>query len=318
MTVLTSRREALKKIARATGLGAAVTWASFPGRESRGEDAKPPSPMKYAICNDSFGDWPLEKAFALTAECGYKGIEIAPFTIGQLVTGISPKRRAEVRRAAEGAGLDVVGLHWLLARTEGLHLTAADAGVRRKTADYFGDLARFCADLGGKIMVLGSPDQRKLAPGMTRQEGMRYAAEVIRATVPTLEKTSVVIGLEPLAPVETNFLTTAAEGVELMEMVDSPHCRLHLDCKAMSTEATPIAELIRKYHRVLVHFHANDANRQGPGFGKTDFVPILKALRDVDYRGWVSVEVFEFDAGPERIARESIQYLKHCERAEGK
>ncbi len=146
-----------------------------------------------------------------------------------------------MRRQARQAGLEVVGLHWLLAKTKGLHLTSADAAVRRKTAAYLGELARLCADLGGRIMVFGSPQQRNLAPGMTKQQGMKHAAEILRAAAPTLQKTGVVLALEPLAPVETNFLTSAAEAVELMKLVDSPTCRLHLDCKAMcGRKLTPI------------------------------------------------------------------------------
>jgi len=309
-----TRRAVLKQVAQATGLGAAMTLLSVPLSEGRGQGAPMPPRMKYAICNETFGDWPMERAFAFAAECGYRGSEIAPFTIGEDVADVSAARRTDVRRLAERAGLEVVGLHWLLFRTKGLHLTAADAQVRLKTAAYFGELARFCADLGGKILVLGSPEQRSLALGMTRAEGMKYAAEVLRAAAPALEKAGVVIGLEPLAAVETNFLTTAAEAAELVELVGSPRCRLHLDCKAMAVaESTPPAVVIRKYRKLLVHFHANDPNRQGPGFGKLDFVPILAALREIGYRGWVSVEVLDYSPGPERIARESIRYLQHCE-----
>jgi sugar phosphate isomerase/epimerase len=279
-----------------------------------------PSSFPYALCNELFGDWPLEKVFDFTAECGYTGVEIAPFTIGRLATEVSAKRRAEVRRTAERAGLKIIGLHWLLAKTEGFHLTTADADVRRKTAAYFADLARFCGDLGGTIMVLGSPKQRDLEPGMRKEQGMRNAAEVLLAAAPVMEKTGVVMALESLAKVETNFLTTADESMELVRQVDSPTCRLHLDCKAMAGEERPdmdsfdnIPALIRKYRDVTVHFHANDVNRQGPGFGKIDFVPIMKALREVEYSGWVSVEPLDYTPGAERLARESIAYLKDCD-----
>jgi sugar phosphate isomerase/epimerase len=167
--------------------------------------------------------------------------------------------------------------------------------------------------LGGKIMVFGSPKQRDLAPGVSPEQGMKYAAQTLRTAVPAFEKADVVVALEPLRPAETNFLTTAADGVELMNLVGSPRCRLHLDCKAMASEPTPIPELIRKYRDVFVHFHANDPNGQGPGFGKLDFVPIMKALRDIEYRGWVSVEVFDFTPGVERLTRASIEYLRKCE-----
>jgi len=122
--------------------------------------------MKFAICNETFQDRPLEKGLEFAAECGYTGVEIAPFTISEYVTDITPGQREELRRLADGAGLEVVGVHWLLAKTEGFYLTSPEADVRKRTADYFGHLARFCADIGGKVMVLGSPKQRNLLPGL--------------------------------------------------------------------------------------------------------------------------------------------------------
>jgi sugar phosphate isomerase/epimerase len=268
--------------------------------------------MRFAICNETFQDWPLERGFAFAAECGYTGIEIAPFTLATYADRITTEQRAEVRRLAEEFELEVIGLHWLLAKTEGFHVTSPDKEVRRRTADYVGHLARLCAELGGKVLVFGSPLQRNLLPGVSRDQGMELAAEVIRAALPVLEQTDTVLALEPLGPHETNFLVTTAETVELMERIASPHVRLHLDCKAMATESEPIPALIRRYHRVMAHFHANDANRQGPGFGELDFVPILEALGEVDYGGWVSVEVFDYSPGVERLARESIEYLQSC------
>ncbi len=268
--------------------------------------------MKFAICNETFKDWPFERAFDFAAECGYTGIEIAPFTIADYATDISTAQRTEVRRQADAAGLEVVGLHWLLARTEGLYLTSPDAEVRRNTSDYLGELARLCADFGGKVLVCGSPQQRNLLPGVALDEAMQHAADVFRRVVPVLEETDVTVALEPLGPDEGDFLVTTPEAVELAEMIGSPQVRLHLDCKAMSTESVPIAEIIRRHHGLLAHFHANDPNRQGPGFGEVDFVPIVEALGEVDYRGWVSVEVFDYTPGIERLASESIEYLQDC------
>lgn len=274
--------------------------------------------MKYAICNETFQDWPFERAFAFAHECGYTGIEIAPFTLATYATDISPRQRTDVRRQAEAAGLTVVGLHWLLAKTEGFYLTSPDAAVRRKTANYLAELARLCRDLGGAIMVLGSPKQRNLLPGVTKSQAMEYAADVIATATPTLTDCGVTLALEPLGPAEGDFLLTADEGRELINLLNSPNVRLHLDCKAMASEARPIPEIIHANRDILVHFHANDPNLQGPGMGKLEMVPIFRSLKEIDYRGWVSVEVFDYTPGIGRLAKGSMANMLMAERTQGR
>jgi sugar phosphate isomerase/epimerase len=267
---------------------------------------------RFAICNETFEGWPFEKACGLAAACGYRGIEIAPFTVATYVTDVSAERRRELRRQAEKHGLEVAGLHWLLAKTKGLHLTSPEPEVRKATAEYLGELARFCTDVGGELLIFGSPKQRNLLPGVSREQALDYAKEVILRVLPTLEETGVKLALEPLSSRATTFLRTAAEALELLERVDSPRCQLILDCNAMSTEKRPIPEIVRAHGSRLLHFHANDPNAQGPGFGKLDFVPIFRALRDIRYRGWISVEVFDYSPGPETLARRSIDYMRDC------
>ena len=268
--------------------------------------------MKLAICNETFQDWPFDRAFAFARELGYTGIEFAPFTMNPNAYEITGAQRARVRQQAEAAGLEVVGLHWLLAFTEGYYLTSPEADVRAKTAAYLGELARLCRDLGGRVLVLGSPKQRNRLPGVSEDQAMQYAADVLQQAMPAIEQCGTVLAVEPLSPEEGDFLLTAEAGVRLMRMVDSPHCRLHLDVKAMSSEAQPIPDIIRQNAAYLEHFHANDANRRGPGMGEIDFLPILAALRQIDYQGWVSVEVFDYAPGVEALARDSIAYLKSC------
>jgi sugar phosphate isomerase/epimerase len=266
--------------------------------------------MKFAICNETFVDWPFDKAFACAREHGYTGIEIAPFTIATSAYDISPAKRAEVCRQAEAADIEIIGLHWLLAKTTGYYLTAPDAEVRKKTADYMGELARLCRDLGGEILVLGSPVQRNLLPGVSHAEGMQYASDVLKQAMPVIEACDVTLLIEPLGPLEGDFLNTAALGAELCRMIDSKHCRLHLDVKAMSTEPTPIPQIIHEQRELLHHFHANDPNKLGPGMGEIDFVPIFRALREIGYHNWVSVEVFDYSPGAETIARVSMENMQ--------
>lgn len=269
--------------------------------------------MKYAICNEIFEGWEHDRIFAFIAELGYLGLEIAPFTLASDIHSITAATRRELKLRAKNAGISIIGLHWLLKNTQGLHLTSDDPEVQRNTGAYLSALAECCADLGGNILVLGSPQQRSLRPGVSRDQAYNFAAKTISFCLPILENTGVYLALEPLARAETNFLNTAAEAVTLIKKIDHPHIKLHLDVKAMSDESTPIPEIIHTSKTDLVHFHANDSNRRGPGFGDVSFKPIFQALQDAQYGGWVSVEVFDFQPDPETIARESIRYMKACE-----
>src|SRR5580704_7793240 len=267
--------------------------------------------MRFAICQELFTDWDWERQCRFIASVGYTGIEVAPFTLARRIGDVSGERRRRMRQQAADRGLSIIGLHWLLAKTEGLHLTSADSAVRRATADYLIELGHACADLGGELMVFGSPQQRSLPPGVTRQSAYANAAEVFRAALPALADRGVRLCLEPLTPQETDFLNTCAEATELIEMVDQPNICLHQDVKAMlGGETTPIPELIARYAGSVGHFHANDSNLLGPGMGSTDFVPIFAALLRAAYSGWVSVEVFDYSPGCERIARESFRAMQ--------
>lgn len=268
--------------------------------------------MRYAICNETFEGWDHARVCRTVAELGYTGLELAPFTLAPLITEVTREQRRRLRGQAEEQGLTLLGLHWLLAKTEGLQLTSDSEAVRRRTADYLIELARCCQDLGGSLMVFGSPGQRRIPTGATRAQATEYALATFRRALPGIADAGVTVCLEPLTAQETDFINTCAEAVDLLDRIDHPHFVLHLDVKAMASESEPTPELIRRHAARTGHFHANDPNKRGPGFGATDFVPIFQALRESGYRGWVSVEVFDYSPDPETIARESLRYMREC------
>jgi sugar phosphate isomerase/epimerase len=269
--------------------------------------------MRYAICNETFEGWDHGRVCRFAADVGYQGLELAPFTLAPRITDVTGEQRALVRRQAEECGLKILGLHWLLARTEGLQLTAADPAARQRTAEYLVELARCCRDVGGEVMVFGSPAQRRIPAGATRVQATDNAVDTFRRALPGIVDCNVTVCLEPLSPPEADFINTCAEAVEILDRLDHPNFLLHLDVKAMATEDVPAPELIRRHAARTGHFHANDPNRRGPGFGAADFVPIFRALHESGYKGWVSVEVFDYTPDPETIARASLRYMRACD-----
>ncbi len=266
--------------------------------------------MKIGICNEIFQSWSIEETIKFVKETGYDGLEIAPFTLADSVVNISDRERKGIKELAAKKGLEIIGTHWLLVKPEGLSISSPDAEIRKKTSLYFEELVRFTSDIGGKIMVLGSPKQRSIGNGQTRKDVFEYFREVIKRPLEIARERNITICLEPLARKETNFVNTATEAISIIKAINHPNLKLILDVKAMSDEGRPYNEIINEGKDYLAHFHANDRNLLGPGFGDVDFAPIIDTLRKISYNGYISVEVFDFSPGPEPIARKSIEYLK--------
>jgi len=267
--------------------------------------------FRFGICNELFEGWDFARVCRTVKALGYDGLELAPFTLAPTITDLPAARRHELRGMIRDAGLATIGLHWLLAKTEGFYLTHPDPAVRRRTADYLKALGEATRDLGGTVMVLGSPKQRDLLPGVDHATACGYAAEVLAAALPTIGAAGVELCLEPLAPTETDFLNTIDQANDLIARVGHPALKLHLDVKAQSSDpGGTVPDLFARFAPTAGHVHVQDADGRGPGMGATAFGPILGALVQSGYDRWASVEVFDYAPGPEEIARRSIECLR--------
>jgi sugar phosphate isomerase/epimerase len=258
-----------------------------------------------------FEDRPMTEVCSVVRELGYQGLEIAPFTLAPSAEEVTAEQRKEVRKIIKDHGLQTVGLHWLFAGPTGLHMTTTDNQVWGRTRDYLSCLLDLCNDLGGKVLVLGSPKQRSIVESQSKDSAWLRAVELLSSVLDKAGQLGLTICLEPLSPVETDFINTVAEGMEMVRQIGHPNLKIHLDVKAMCSESTPVPEIIRSVNADDIgHFHVNDANLYGPGMGDVDYTPIAEAIKDVGWDKWLSVEVFKYDPDPETIARKSIEYLK--------
>ncbi len=267
--------------------------------------------MKIGLCNEVIATVPFERQCEMAAALGYDGLELAPMTLDPEPHLLPAGRRAALCRAANDAGIVITGLHYLMRAPKGLSITSRDAGQRAKTVDVMRGLCGLAADLGGRVLVHGSPDQRKLEPGF-EDEGRKYAADCFAAVAEAAAAAGVIYCVEPLSRPQTDCINTIEEAAALVTAIGNPALRTMLDCSsAAATEVEPIPDLIRRWlpTGLIAHVHLNDPNRRGPGEGDLAFAPIFAALREQNYAGDFGVEPFIYHPDGPACAARAIGYV---------
>ena len=269
--------------------------------------------MKIALCNEVLRDLPFPAQCQRAAALGYSGLELAPFTLGEEPHLLSADRRVELRRAASDAGIAITGLHWLLLTPPGLSITAADPGVRETTVEILRRLVDLCADLGGTVLVHGSPKQRQVKADEDFPDAWNRARDLWATIAGRAAQAGVRYCIEPLAAQDTNFINTIGAAVDMMEAVGNPSLRTMLDTRAAShSESASLPQLVDRWlpSGAIAHVHLNDPSGLAPGQGAFNFAPVLQALRRHRYEGPVSVEPFEYRPDGSTAAARAIGYLQ--------
>jgi len=269
--------------------------------------------MKIALCNEVLQPLPFERQCALAAALGYDGLEVAPFTLAADPMELTDAQARAFAQTAADHGLAICGLHWLLVAPAGLSIVSADAALRRRTADVMARMVELCAAMGGRYLVHGSPKQRSVPPGESREDALERARECLEHAARAAERHGVTYCIEPLSTRETDLINTVAEAARLVDDIGSPALRTMIDCSAAGqVEAEPVPELIARWWPTgkLAHVQVNDPNRRGPGQGTMAFAPILAALRAVGYDGVLAVEPFDYVPDGPGCAARAIGYLR--------
>jgi D-psicose/D-tagatose/L-ribulose 3-epimerase len=265
--------------------------------------------VKLSLCNEVIRGLPFDRQCVLAAGLGYRGLEVAPFTFGDDTWRMPTAKRAEIRRACTAAGIAVSGLHWLLAAPAGLSITSADRKVWQKSVDVLRASVDLCAELGGVYLVHGSPAQRRV----TGPCDARRAEDAWVLAAEAAQKAGVVYCLEPLARPDCNFVNTLAEASEVVRRIGNPAFRTMVDTLAASLmEPESVADAIRRVMPtgLMAHVQFNDRNKRGPGQGDDEFAPIVRALRETGYDGWIAMEPFVYEPDGATCAARMIGYVE--------
>ncbi|MBI3471304.1 MAG: sugar phosphate isomerase/epimerase [Candidatus Solibacter usitatus] len=267
--------------------------------------------FRHSICNEVFEKWAFDATCRAIRKAGYTGIEISPFTLAEDPATIAPAQRSEYRRIIASEGLRFAGLHWLMVSPKGLHVTTPDNYLRQRSWRHIRNLIDLCADLGdGGVMVFGSPAQRSTTAGATRAEATRRFVEGLAEVAPHAAQRGVTILIEALPKAQCDIVLSLDEAASLAGQIGSPAIQTMYDSHNAIDEVEPHEVLVDRHFSKIRHVHVNEMDGRHPGAGSHDFRPVLAALRRRGYSGWISLEVFDFKPGAEKIAHDSLRFLE--------
>jgi len=218
----------------------------------------------------------------LAAELGFDGAEVT-------LLGLDEPAAARLRQVAEDCGLALLCTTGLGPATD---ITSSDPKVRRAGIAYLEHCAELVAGLGASLLtgVIHAPWGTFGAS--PRQDRLSRAAGALSEVAPRFAQRGITLGLEAINRFECDLVNTAEEAVALVEAVGAPNLGVLLDTFHMNIEERSLEDAMTVAAPYLVHLQVADNHRGIPGSGHLDWQQFGRGLKSVNYRGWISLEMF--------------------------
>jgi D-psicose/D-tagatose/L-ribulose 3-epimerase len=256
------------------------------------------------------------------ADMGFDGVEIPIFD--PEAVDVDKTKAALDDLGMESTGCSILG--------DDRDLISDDPDIRENAKKYMKDCVKICGELGSKIFCgpLYSAVGKLVGRSRTDEEwdlavaGLKEVAEVARDN-------DVTLAIEPLNRFETYFINIAEDAVKLVKDVEHPNVKIHLDTFHMNIEEKDLYKAIKSTGEagLLAHMHCCENDRGAPGSGHVDWDGVFKALHEVNYNGWLTIESFvpaieaiakaaaiwrELNpGGADAVAKEGLKFLKSYE-----
>lgn len=243
---------------------------------------------------------PLVESFATAKKLGYDAVELffpsADYISVDDVLTLANEHELSIAAVGTGAGMV----------KHGLSLTDQRSSIREAALKFILEMVEFGGRLGAPA-ILGSM-QGKWNEQVTREQALSYLADSLREAGKAAAAHDVSFIYEPLNRYETNLINHLAEGAEFLKDHQLDNVVLLADLFHMNIEETDVAQAIRDAANYVGHVHFADSNRLAMGLGHTNPTPIIEALKEIGYRGYLSAEVFP-QPSPEQCAAQEMQAI---------
>jgi protein FrlC len=252
--------------------------------------------------------YPLDEVIKRLARIGYQGIEIGAASPHAYPRHMTPERKQYIRDVLQDNNLQVAAMLPAPGGGQGANVASPIPEERADTIQYYKDVVDLCAYWGGKKVIYVAGWQ---IFGTTRRQAWDWSLQALGDIARHASDAGVTMVVEP-TPTDSNLIETADDALELQEAAGLDNVKVMFDTFHAIYRNEPITDYVYRMGKELSHVHLSDNDRLPPGSGSTDFRPLLAALEDVGYDGWLSMEI-SFDrrgVDPDSVARKALEHLQ--------
>jgi sugar phosphate isomerase/epimerase len=275
--------------------------------------------MKLAFSSNAYMRFSVEETIRRVAAMGYAGIEILADVPHAWPAFLLEERKESIRRTLAECGLEISNInafmmnavsdprqhYWYPSWIE------PDKHYRRIRIEHTKRALTLAREIGAKCITTepGGP----LGPGQSWERGAELFVEGLKVVLEHAEKEGVLLLVEP----EPGLLVERVDQyLEIASRIDSPALGMNFDIGHAYCVSEEPAEFIPKCAEHIKHFHFEDiaATRVHqhliPGHGAIDFAATMRAIREIRYDGWITVELYPYIDDPDAAAREALEYVR--------
>jgi len=233
---------------------------------------------------------------------------------------LNPKKVKERLKSTDMKCCTSVGL------TDETDITSEDKNIRESGVKFLKECVIAADKIGAGFLtgVTYSSFGKKPGRPPTEKE-WEFSASCLREVARFASKYNVLIGIEAINRYETYLINTAQQAKKLIKMIDEPNVKIHLDTYHMNIEEKNFYEVIKSTGDMLLYIHLCENDRGIPGTGHIEWDEIFRALKEINYSGWVAIESFisvipeiaaatciwrQLTPDGDTLAKEGLKFLK--------
>ncbi|MBA4190821.1 MAG: sugar phosphate isomerase [Planctomycetaceae bacterium] len=267
--------------------------------------------MQLAFSTNAYLHHSFSDTVTRLAGLGYRGVEIMADVPHAWPAYLLPEQKQAIRDALTRNKLAISNINAFMMHAVNDHRQKywypswiePDVNYRCVRIDHTKRALTLAKELGAKCITTepGGPIE-----GRPWGECLKLFVEMLKPVVEHAEKEQVLLLVEPEPDL---LIETADQYLEFASKISSPFLGLNFDIGHSYCVKDDPADTVRRLGKLIRHVHLEDIaptrvhHHLIPGEGAIDFGSTLKALKEIGYQDWVTIELYTCHENPDGAAK---------------